>query len=152
MNKIDWGLIEFFTPKEFSEDPDEHADPQLIMNLDEYRRQLGRRVHPSPVKGALARLEGSTTTQHYAVGRKSTAVDVFPEGSILEAWMLALTLGLWGGIGIYFDTHYEEKEWCMLHLDLRENHLIWYRVDKKYFYPLGSEILLKDLMQHLILE
>jgi len=95
MNKIDWGLIEFFIPIEFPEDPDEHAEPQLIMNLDEYRRQLGCRVHPSPVKGALARFDGSTTTQHYAVGRRSTATDVFPEGSILEAWMLALVSGLW---------------------------------------------------------
>jgi len=131
MDAINWGLIEFFTPGEFSEDPNLYAEPQLIMNLDEYRRQLGRRVHPSPVKGALARLDGSTTTEHYAVGRKSTAVDIFPEGSILEAWTLALVSGLWGGIGVYFDTKYAYKPHCMLHLDLRKKHLIWYRLNKK---------------------
>lgn len=148
---INWEEIKHFKKHEFPEDPDIYADPRLIRNLDEYRELLGQKVHPSPVEGALARLDDKAkSSQHYAVDRKSTAIDVFPEGSIINAWTVALTSGFWAGIGVYFDTQYTGKDWCMLHLDIREKPLIWYRINGDYFYPLHSDPLLRRLMRLLI--
>lgn len=151
---IDWNKIKYFKKHHFSEDPDIYAEPQLIMNLDNYRKQLGNRVYPSPVEGALARFEDTAKgSEHYAISRKSTAIDIFPKGSILKAWTVAVASGLWTGIGVYFDTKYRGKPWCMLHLDNREKRLIWYRLNKKdYYYPLHSEALLRKLMQLLLIQ
>ena len=82
--------IRRFTPGEFPEDPEELAEPRLIYSLDDFAVALGRPVHPSPVPGALARLDGSETSRHYAVGRRSDAVDVFCACPIFKAWGTAL--------------------------------------------------------------
>ena len=160
MNKINWDDIEgkdyirYFEPSEFSEDPDVFAEPQLIININEYRNLLMSKVFPSPMGGALARFDDKAKgSEHYAVNRKSTAIDVFPEGSILNAWMVALTSRLWTGIGVHFDTTYKDKHWCMLHLDNREKPLIWYRINEKdYYYPLYSDALLRKMMQLLLIQ
>lgn len=151
---IKWDEIKYFKKHEFPENPDIYAEPQLIINLNDYRKLLNKRVYPSPVPGALARFDDKAKgSEHYAISRKSTAIDVFPEGSILRAWMVALTSGLWSGIGVYFDTEFRGKDWCMLHLDNREDPLIWYRLNKKdYYYPLHSEAYLRKMMQLMLIQ
>jgi hypothetical protein len=135
---IDWENIKHFSKWEFSEDPDFHAEPQLIETLDAFREIVGKPIYPSREKGALARFEGTNPdSRHYAVGRKSDAIDVFVEGDIRDNWMKAFCSKLWGGIGIYFDTHYKGHSWPMLHLDLRQGTTTyWYRVDKQYGHPI----------------
>jgi len=160
MKKINWNnkekadYIEYFDSGEFPESPDIYAEPRLILNLNEYRKILKSRVHPSPVSGALARFDDKAEdSEHYAVDRKSKAVDVFPEGSILRAWTVAVTSGLWTGVGVYFDTEFRYKKWCMLHLDNRKESLIWYRLNKKdYYYPLYSGTHLRKLFQLLLVQ
>jgi len=150
MSSIDWNKIRYFDPTKdnFSEDPNE-ADPALIYAIDEFRHILGRSVYPSPVKGALARMTGSVNSRHYAVGRKTDAIDVFPSGDIKLAWLVAVTSGLFGGVGLYPFTHFKDKPWPMLHLDMRpferdggkDNHtLLWLRDDSdSYWFPQRSE-------------
>ena len=142
---ITWTKAPDFKPSEFSENPDKFATPQFIYSLQDYRNLLGRKVYPSPVPGALARSDKNS--QHYynlEADIKSKAGDVFVEGCPAEAWQIALSCQLWGGIGLYLDTQFKGEKWPMLHLDLRalgDNHskemiLLWVRNKKgKYYYP-----------------
>lgn len=162
MSDIDWEKVKYFDPKidKFPEDPDVYADPKIIYAVDDYRGITGKPVHPSPVPGALARLDGSKTGRHYAVNRKSDAIDVFPEGDIRTNWMLAVTSGLFGGVGLYPFTKYRGRDWPMLHLDCRpfkgeggkdDFTLLWLRDQHgQYWYPQRSkaheEVFFKILM------
>lgn len=131
--------IRHFKPAEWPPGVLEHLDPALIGQLDELRQRLGRPIYPSPLAGAWARFDGSTTSRHYAVGRLSDAGDIFPAGDVREAWLIAQDLPF-GGIGIYFDTLYQNRPWPMLHLDLRPNRVLWARVSRnRYIYPANSD-------------
>ena len=134
---IDWTQIKHFKKSAFPENPDLHAEPMLIESLDAFRDIVGVPIYPSPVSGALARFSGSEESRHYAVGRRSDAVDVFVDCDIREAWMAAFRSKLWGGIGVYFDTHFKNKPWCMLHLDMRPGTTTyWFRQNKSYGHPM----------------
>lgn len=143
-NKIDWSKVNHFTPKEFSEDPDKYANPNLIYTLNDFRKLVGKSAYPSPVSGALARIEtGSKTSQHYVnlkENKLSNAVDVFFEGNPSYVFFRALYSKLWNGIGLYLDTKYNNEEWPMFHFDLRDFNAkgmvtIWVRKNHEYFYP-----------------
>jgi len=125
--EIDWGLVPSFSPKEFSEDPNEFSDPKIIYLLQEARNKYQKRIFPSPVKGALARFGGSVTSQHYVgpspenITRYSTALDIFPEGTPFEFYTVLLSIPGIGGIGVYLDTKGSDgKPWVMFHMDLRD--------------------------------
>ena len=134
---INWKTIRHFSAVEFPDNPDENASPKLIKTLDTWREQLAFRVDPSPVPGGLARFEGDRESRHYAVGRQSDAVDVFPSCHIRYAWLSAVRSKLWGGIGVYFDTQFEGRSQPMLHLDLRPGPTVfWYRINHNYGNPL----------------
>lgn len=146
---IDWSKVYKLKPQEFSEDPDEYADPILIHNLGVIRRYTNEKMLPSPVFGALARFKGSDTSQHF-VGpkdnliRKSTASDVFCEGSPFANYSVILASGLFNGIGVYLDTKGPDgKPWVMFHLDIRKHGfndltpLIW--IVEKVFDPIKNK-------------
>lgn len=147
--EIEWESLPYLSPQEFSENPDKRAQPDIIYSLHDYRSILGRAFYPSPTPGALARLrEEDKGSRHYAgKGRLSDAVDGFPAGNAANAFLVAITSQLFGGIGLYLDTHYDGREWPMLHLDLRplgtdhaqETALIWIRQDGEYHYPQYSD-------------
>lgn len=135
---IPWTRIAHFTKQEFPEDPDLYAAPELILALDRFRKALGFPVHPSPARGALARLDGPPSSRHFARGRKSDAVDVFCDGPPLFAWALGMTM--FGGVGLYLDTTFRGRSWTMLHLDVRgPERTFWVRDPRGYAYPLGGE-------------
>ncbi len=123
---INWDYVYKLSPGEFSEDPNKYADPELMYALGALRELLGNRMFPSPVPGALARDYGSKTSQHYAIGRKSTASDQFIEGVPFEIYSKILHSGLFTGIGIYLDTAGPDvKPWVMFHLDIRKRVYPW---------------------------
>lgn len=123
-----------FSIDEFSEDPIKYADEDLINNLDKLRDFIGKPIYPSPVKGALARFDGSKKSQHYAINRKSTAIDIFVDCSPFEAFIKILQSKLFNRVGIYFDTYYNNKNHVMFHVDLKDQNLIWLRDNYKYSY------------------
>lgn len=146
MNQIDWLFTKNFSKNEFSEDPNKFADPVLIHSLQELRNELGSSIYPSPVKGALARNYGSKKSQHY-VGdylkpvRKSTAIDIFPEGRPIDCLVACLSNENINGIGVYLGTTgVDGLPWIMFHIDIRpidgKIPLIWI-ADKnnRYYYP-----------------
>lgn len=154
--KIDWEMVNYFNPEidEFSEDPDKYADPKLIYAIDAFRAISSSPIHPSPATGALARFEETAKySRHYAIGRKSDAIDIFCEEPIQNAYLKAITCGLFGGVGVYFDTRYKGKPWPMLHLDLRplKNSTItlWYRDISGYSYPKEGKFVASKLFQKL---
>lgn len=115
-------------------------DAQVILNLQELRNIFGRPIIPSPVKAGWARTHGSTTSQHYAVGRLSTAGDIFPEvGHCLSCWLVAQQIPEIKGLGLYLDTKgINGKFWPMLHFDIRntDKRVFWIR-DNGNYYTLG---------------
>ena len=125
---MDWSRVDKFTKAEFLDNTD-LAEPRLFYALNDFRHFVAKPIHPSPVPGSLARLYGSPTSRHYAVGRKSDAVDVFVEAPPAEVLMLALAFRRWGGVGVYFDTEFRGQEWTMFHLDLRpcDSKVVWFR-------------------------
>lgn len=127
--------IRHFTPDEWPAGVLACIEPALIGQLDELRERLGRPVYPSPLAGGWVRFDGSPTSRHYAIDRRSDAGDVFPEGDIRDAWLIAQALPF-GGIGVYFDTYYQHRPWPMLHLDLRPERVLWARISRnRYIYP-----------------
>jgi len=140
--------MKYFQPQEFPEDL-KFADPELLLRMDELRGFIKIPIHPSPVPGALARFDaGASDSEHYAVNRKSRAVDFFCEADPFEAFTKILHSGLFHRVGVYFDTYYKNRKWVMFHVDLKETPLIWFRHDKKYSYdggPLFHHSLFKQL-------
>ncbi len=137
--------LDNFSKSEFPPGTEEHCHPMLFHNLQQFRVLLGRKIQPTTQKGGWYRLQDTTrTSRHYAVGRKSDAGDVFPEGSIVTAWRVAVSMSVWGGIGIYFDTKWNGVLRPMLHLDMRPlskqlpSPLWWCRDDDGYTYPINS--------------
>ncbi len=133
---MDWDRMIYFHKEEFPDDVG-LVTPMLFFTLDLYRGLLGHGVIPSRAKGALARVDGSKGSRHYAVGRLSDAVDVYVNCPIFKAWTIALQSQLFGGVGVYFDKHYNGQPRPMLHLDLRPSlsTFIWFTNEKgKYFY------------------
>lgn len=132
--------INNFSINEFPEDPVKFADPKLIINLDRLREFIGSAISPSPVKGALARFDiNAKNSQHYAVGRKSTAIDIFIDCDPLEAFVKILQSKLFNRVGVYYDTQYRNELHTMFHLDLKDQNLMWYRDDGKYYYSYQND-------------
>ena len=162
MKKINWDLINYFSESEFPENPI-YAEPELIYQLDFVRNRLNQRMFPSPIKGGLARFSGSSTTQHYAIGRKSTAIDVFCEGYPIINIISIIQIHVFNGIGIYLDTTGPDGlPWIMFHLDLRKTPfsvnqpLIWIATKTQgknnYFYPQYNPEYWKLLRHNLLFE
>jgi hypothetical protein len=159
MHEINWKEIKNFHPSEFSEDPDQFADPMLIKILQGIRKAWGKPIYPSPAKGALARFdEKSSKSQHYAVNRKSTAGDIFPEGIPIDFLHLLFCIPALNGIGIYRDTIGPDgTAWPMFHIDIRPTGLnkfqpiFWIMIknvfgDTIYNYPFKDPQMLTLLM------
>jgi hypothetical protein len=103
----------------------------LIKSLDEFRKSYGMAIHISPVKNAVyAESVGhSSKSLHYPVlGDRgniiigSRAADVFPTGNLLEAWMLAIRMYMFNGLGCYPYWEWNRKNVLLrggLHLDTR---------------------------------
>jgi len=124
--------LDRFKRREFpSEKELKLTDPKILTTLDDYAKRLQAPVHPSTAKGALARTTGSANSRHYAVNRLSTAVDFFPDCDICKAW--AIAINYFGGVGVYFDTHYRHNPKIMIHGDLRQIPTFWYRSRNIYY-------------------
>jgi hypothetical protein len=143
---INWNEISYFSPNYPSEavfkQVQDLIDPALIRAIDQYRGLLGARIDPSPLPEAWAR-HGAPNSQHNVETdingkpiRLSRAGDVFPDCDIKTAFQVAVGCGLFGGIGVYFDTQYNGEPRKMMHLDIREIKVSiwWARVNGVYIY------------------
>lgn len=134
-----------FKHDEFPE-PWSDANPILLTMLDDFRDDINKAIFPSLAPGALCRYSADDMgSQHYAVGRQSTAVDVFIPGAT-PAWIITRAL-LFGfdGVGVYFDTHNNRGDpETMYHFDIRrivgdKPRTVWYREHKKYHWIRNAE-------------
>ena len=138
-----------FTEDEFPEGELAHTSFHLLARLQMFREKLGVAVHPSKVKGALARYDGPRTSDHFVkVGEiASTGIDVFCDCSIFKAWTVAISCGLWDSVGVYFDTRDNNGvDHPMLHLGLRKKRAIWLRDNHVYVSPGGDKLFYDKLM------
>ena len=110
---------------------------RTILELQAIRNLGGFPIYPGGYQDNWGRRHGSSTSEHYAVGRLATAGDVFPvRGHALEFWWLALKRPRIGGLGLYADTDgLDGSPWVMVHFDLRDRpRLLWVRDYHSYYY------------------
>lgn len=137
---LDFSLVDYFSRGEFPSDVLKHVEADLVLGLSEYRKRLGKQVQPSSVVAGWYRQGGRKGSRHYAIERLSDAGDVFPQCDIRDALLVAMGCDWWGGIGVYLDTNGNDgTPQPMLHLDSREERVIWMRYQGRYIYPLRSE-------------
>jgi hypothetical protein len=167
---LDFAQVQYFSAGEFPNIRTEvgtysvltFLEASIIRALDRYRGRLGKPVVPSPVAGAWIREGGSPGSQHY-VGpiklyengepqsqRLGVAADFFPLCDIREAFLVALSMPEFGGIGVYLDTHRNGRPAPMMHLDLRTGtRQIWLRDGDGMLYPGRGDAQMKRFFQKL---
>lgn len=112
-----------------------HKD--LIITLQKLRNLSSIPITPSPISAGWARLNGSSTSRHYAVNRLSDAGDIFPaRGKLMTCWTHAQAMPNIGGLGLYSDTKgVDGYSHLMLHIDLRSHpRVYWVRENGRYWY------------------
>lgn len=141
----------------------EFVDAALIRALSRFREALGASVTPSPLAAGWVREGGSTGSRHYVgpIQRNADgdlqsrhlgdAGDVFPEGDIRTAWLTALAMTEFGGVGVYFDTRGPSgTPQPMLHLDLRPGpRVLWLRDNGQYLYPAAGDAAVRRFLERL---
>lgn len=106
------------------------VDARVVQALQVWRDLCGKPIALTPVPEGIFRTEGSPTSQHFAVGRLSTALDVFPADP-REAYLHALDVEAFRGIGLYLDTRPSQ----MMHVDVRSGkRILWVRDKGTYVY------------------
>lgn len=151
-------FIRNFNEDEFPEGELEYTSTKILTRMDTLRDLIGSPIYPSPVKGSLARIGEDENSQHYAKedgSILSKADDWFPfeNEKISFVFTACISCGLFGGIGVYFDTHgLRGSHDVMFHTDTRtvdkyEFPTIWFRKNKQYYYPFASHDLMKELFR-----
>lgn len=135
-DELSWNKIKHFSKKEFSGHSGSLSSA-IILALAQYRSSLKKRVIISPATWG----KHSSKSWHYALeGRNDyvQAIDVFPAVDLAYAWMIAIKIGLFKGIGVYPYWSYPSKKLVGgLHLDTRKsNHTVlwWCDKNKNYHY------------------
>lgn len=105
--------------------PMDRIDARLVQALQCWRDLHGLPLSITPVLAGIIREDGSKTSQHYAVGRLSSAIDIFPRaGEVGQAFINALSIDAFRGVGLYLDT----KPSAMIHVDVRDGErILWVR-------------------------
>ena len=118
---VDWPKE--FSPMEWPGNVLSHMDSKVLTDvLFPLRQRTGIPMSPSQLPAAHVRTDGSKRSQHYAVGRNSTATDMTC-GTIDEMIDLmhhAEVIESCGGVGVYFDTYNP-----LIHLDTRSTKFTW---------------------------
>lgn len=169
-SNLDFSDVDYFSRSEFptlSTDVGdfsilEFIDAKLIRALSRYREALGHPVIPSPVAGAWVREGGSTGSQHYIgpvklyengkprAQRLGVAGDFFPLCDIRKAFVIALGMPEFGGVGVYLDTQRNGAPTPMMHLDLRKGpRQIWLRDGDGFVYPMRGDSDMRRFWQKL---
>ena len=133
-----------FSESEYRPEELPYMSRNIMYATQKFRTELGARVSPSKAKGAQARFAGRESSEHFVKGDKekgsiwkySEASDVFCNCHIFKAWVIAVKSTYIKRVGVYFDTKDNNgKKHPMLHLGLKEDGLLWFRVAKnKYMY------------------
>lgn len=127
---------------------------KILTHTQQFRDILGCPFNISLHPDALVRFDGWKGSEHYVIVNQETkkiekysnAVDGFPDCDIFDAWTMALSSNLFGGVGVYFDTWNNEGEpQPMLHLDTGPFPSIWCRIDEVYYRPHTDENFFKRL-------
>jgi len=136
-SNLNWSKINHFNKNEFPKGTLDNLSADFITRLDQYRQHLNSPLTPSPVPAGWIRTSGSPNSQHYAVGRLSTAGDVFLSPATAQDARFAFTLACqyFSGVGIYYDTEISGEPRIMLHLDIRDKPTVWCRHKGEYLYP-----------------
>lgn len=121
-----------FSPKEFDPIIGDKTGEQILQLMDGvlmerlyiFRELIGAPIMPSKVQEGHIRNSGTSMHNINHTGDGSTglsrATDWFTPGSSVSAFHTACACGLWGGVGIYFDTKRSSiQPGPMLHVDIR---------------------------------
>lgn len=134
--KINW--IPQLQASEYPEGVLDQMEPSLFNDvLIPLRQRSGVSMTPSPLVEAHVRQEGTSRHSTKSGKRLSDASDTFipsRQASVYSIYRQALRLPKLGGFGLYFDT----KPSVMIHTDMRQQRLLWLRIDGEYIYELND--------------
>lgn len=116
------------SPEEWPEGVLGGLDATVVVVLSEIRKAVGRSVWPSPVEGAHVRDSGDSRHSTQGGDRLSDATDWFVRWEDAPRFFTAALMHPdTGGVGIYDAMRFREKagDYCMFHIDLRSDPLVW---------------------------
>ncbi len=132
---LDFSRLRYFDRNEFPGDVLDHMEALIILLLNKLRNGLpaGYSIYPSPVERAHVRQEESSSRHSTMCGKRlSDATDFFMCWEhIFLAWQEAQRIVEIGGIGLYLDTRYQSKTMPMMHIDARDERLLWVSIQKE---------------------
>jgi hypothetical protein len=136
-NTLDWDQIRHFSITEWGGlSRINSVSALLVQSLDEFRQALKAPVYISP------RTWGKHTPRsyHYADTHGNAhcwAIDIFCACPLAWSYYMAMSMPIWGGIGVYPYWSYPDKKLRGgLHLDIRtfqDTRTVWYQ-DKNGTY------------------
>lgn len=134
-SELNWSTIKFFNRNEWPSGVLGHLNAEVVVVLDKIRSKLprGHSMQPSGLAEAHVRhTHGNSRHETKGGQRLSDATDFFMQwNTVWDAWKEAQRHPQVGGIGVYFDSITGRP---FMHIDLREERLLWVRHEGKYTY------------------
>jgi hypothetical protein len=126
---------------------------QVIEMAQEVREICGTAMVPSPDPEAHVRLTDGSSLHCVGVGgkKKSKATDLFILDNTASArvWALVQSVEAVGGFGMYFDTHLGGEKQTLIHIDTRDERLLWMCPDepkRRYVYYSNNPVYFLNLL------
>lgn len=108
----------------------QYMTSRIISTAIKLRDKTNAPMIPSPISEAHVRFK--TGTSRHDVGssgtmRKSDATDLYlgRNSDAPKVWRIAQAMSEIGGLGIYFDTIYNNEPRILFHIDNRPDRLLW---------------------------
>jgi hypothetical protein len=130
-SKMEWDkkVVPQLSPEEWPMGVLDDMDERVILAMSELRKITGAPMWPSPVTRAHVRASGNSMHSTQEGTRLSKATDFFIRWhDFLNVYTQALRHPEIGGVGFYNAMKFRSEEpgdWCMVHIDLREDPLHW---------------------------
>ena len=145
---IQW--IKEIQPHEFPQGVVDNMNPTLFNDiLFPLRKKSGVPMTPSPLEEGHVRWEGTSRHSTARGTRLSDASDQFipsTQKTVYDVLRASREIPSLGGFGIYFDT----VPSVMIHVDEREEKLMWLRVGGEYIYePNNPELYYQTLINEI---
>ena len=127
--------------------------PEVIEMAQEIREICDTAMVPSPDPEAHVRFTGGSSLHCVGAdgGLKSQATDLFILDNTASArvWALVQSVEAVGGFGMYFDTHLSGEKQTLIHIDTRDERLLWMCPDepkRRYVYYNNNPVYFLNLL------
>ena len=141
-------IIRNFSVNEFPRDALKRTEAKVLETLQMLRSKWDNYIFPSMHPLGWARTDKKYSySEHYAIGRLSTAGDFFPAGNVFQFWLMCQSFPEIGEIGIYFDTNRTKTQpGPMIHISISSKRRLHCRINGVY-HALDERASLNDFRE-----